>query len=97
VQRLEVRMGVNGGEALVSRGRVFGIPLTPAAGVMAQADAAQVLAPAHVAAIVRGSLLPFAPYGAHKVKGLAGPVDLIEFLWQHDPAAPAPPVAGFAP
>ena len=88
--QLNVRMGVNGGEALVSSGRVYGMPLIVAARVMAQAGAAQVFAPAHVLGIVRGSMLKFTPRGPHELKGLEGTVDLVEFLWQNDPYAEAP-------
>ena len=88
--QLNVRMGVNGGEALVSSGRVYGMPLILAARVMAQADAGQVFAPAHIQGIVRGSMLQFTPRGPHQLKGLDGAVDLVEFLWQHDPYAEAP-------
>jgi class 3 adenylate cyclase len=95
--RLEVRMGVNGGEALVSGGRVFGMPLILAARVMAKAGPGQVLVPAHIAGVVRGSLLQFTPHGAHELKGLDGPVELLEFLWQLDPYAQTPLVAGLEP
>jgi class 3 adenylate cyclase len=106
--KLEVRMGVNGGEAPASGKRVFGMPLILAARVMALANAAQVLVPAHVAGITAGSLLPFTPIGPRQLKGLEDPVELMEFLWQQDPsvqtpeelradAAVAPPRRGTAP
>jgi class 3 adenylate cyclase len=89
---LQVRMGVNGGEAPTSANgrKVYGMPLILAARVMAKATAAQVLVPAHVAGIVAGSLLPFAPYGRHELKGIEEPVELLEFLWQLDPSVQNP-------
>jgi class 3 adenylate cyclase len=88
--QLNVRMGINGGEALVSSGRVYGMPLILAARVMAQADAGQVFAPSHIIGIVRGSMFQFVPRGPHQLKGLDGAVELVEFLWQQDPYAEAP-------
>jgi len=83
--RLEVRMGVNGGEAPTSGKRVFGMPLILAARVMALAGAQQVFVPSHVLGVVAGSLLRFKPLGPHPLKGLDDPVELSEFLWQLDP------------
>jgi class 3 adenylate cyclase len=65
--------------------------------VMAKAGSGQVLVPAHIAGVVRGSLLQFTPHGAHELKGLDGPVELLEFLWQLDPYAQTPLVAGLEP
>jgi class 3 adenylate cyclase len=89
--RLEVRMGVNGGEAPAAGRQIYGMPLILAARVMARASAAQVLVPQHVAGIVAGSLWHFEPIGAHDLKGLDEPVELLEFLWKLDPNVQAPP------
>lgn len=83
--RLEVHMGVNGGEAPSMRKRVYGMPLILAARAMAQASAAQVFVPSHVPGIVAGSLLQFRSAGMHELKGLDEPLELFEFLWQLDP------------
>jgi class 3 adenylate cyclase len=93
-RRLEVRMGVNAGEAPSVRNRVYGIPLILAARVMSKAAAAQVLVPSHVPGVLAGSLLKFSSIGVHDLKGLDDPVELLEFHWELDPNVAAPPATG---
>ncbi|MHB8575519.1 MAG: adenylate/guanylate cyclase domain-containing protein, partial [Dehalococcoidia bacterium] len=88
--KLEVRMGVNGGEAPSSGKRVYGMPLIIAARVMSVAGAEQVWVPAHVAGIVAGSLLQFTPIGARDLKGIEQPMELLDFRWQLDPSVQSP-------
>lgn len=88
--QLEVRMGVNAGEAPASGKTVYGMPLIIAARVMSVAGPAQVLVPAHVAGIVEGSLFQFTPIGARELKGIERPMELLEFRWQLDPGAQQP-------
>ncbi len=83
--RLDVRMGINAGEAPSVRNRVYGMPLIIAARVMSKATAGQVLVSAHVPAIVAGSLLRFSPFGVHELKGLPEPMPLLEYRWELDP------------
>jgi class 3 adenylate cyclase len=82
---LDVRMGINGGEAPSSGQRVYGMPLILAARVMSEAVAAQVLVPAHVMGIVAGSLWRFTPVGDRRLKGLEEPMPLFEVNWRADP------------
>lgn len=82
--QLDVRMGVNGGEALPRGKGVFGRPLIIAARVMAQADGGQILVPEHVLGIVAGSLWQFSPVGERDLKGV-GRVPLYEVNWLKDP------------
>lgn len=82
---LDVRMGINGGEAPTSGKKVFGMPLILAARVMSEASAAQIFVPDHVMGIVAGSLWRFAPLGQRQLKGLEHPVALSEVLWRADP------------
>ncbi len=97
-RRLDVRMGVNGGEAPSVRNRVYGIPLILAARVMSKAAAGQVLVPGHVPGVVAGSLLKFSSIGVHDLKGLDDPIELLEFHWELDPnlAAPSSGAGGLA-
>ena len=83
--QLEVRMGVNGGEAPASGRHIYGMPLIIAARVMAHAGAGQVFVPLHVAGVVAGSLWRFQPIGSRELKGLDEPFELLECLWQQDP------------
>lgn len=82
--QLDVRMGVNGGEALRRGKGVFGRPLIIAARVMAQADGGQILVPEHVLGVVAGSLWRFSPVGERDLKGV-GRVPLYEVDWIKDP------------
>jgi class 3 adenylate cyclase len=82
---LEVRMGINGGEAPASGRRVYGMPLILSARVMNQAKAGQILVTSHVPGIVAGSLWRFTSVGMHSLKGLDRPVELFEVDWHDDP------------
>jgi len=88
---LDVRMGINGGEAPSSGQRVYGMPLILAARVMAEAGAAQILVPEHVKGIVAGSLWRFIPAGERQLKGLDEPMTLYEVNWHKDPNASTDP------
>ncbi len=90
---LEVRMGINGGEAPSSGQRVYGMPLILAARVMSEAGAGQIFVPAHVMGIVAGSLWRFTPIGERRLKGLDEPMPLHEVNWRADPNAFTQPEA----
>jgi class 3 adenylate cyclase len=88
--QVHVRMGVNGGEAPYVAGTAYGLPLILAARVMDQAQARQVLVPAHVLDTLLGTRYEFSSVGVRDLKGLAKPVELFAFHWWRDPYAARP-------
>lgn len=93
---LLVRIGVSVGEADVDDdGDLFGTPVVQAARLCDVAEGGQVLAAALVPALVgtRGGF-EFSPLGGRELKGLDGPLDVVEVGWETlpDDAADAPVV-----
>ncbi len=82
---LEVRVGLNVGEALLEEADYFGTPVVVASRLCDRAKAGQILCSALVAGLLAGrQAFEFRNYGRLKLKGITEPIPTSEVLYQND-------------
>ncbi|MDP3983580.1 MAG: AAA family ATPase, partial [Acidimicrobiia bacterium] len=86
---VEVRIGINSGEAISGDDDYHGTPVVTAQRLCGLAKGGQVLVSGVVRALVgsKGGFV-FAPLGSHLLKGLAGPTEVWEVRWAASTNAP---------
>jgi class 3 adenylate cyclase/tetratricopeptide (TPR) repeat protein len=85
-QRLAIRVGLSMGEATEEDGDYFGDPVIEASRLCAHAGAGQILTTDMVRAIAgRHSTQELATRGSAVLRGLPGPVQVVEVLWDLGP------------
>src|SRR5207249_11832146 len=99
-QQLQVRVGLNAGEAIREAGDLFGSTVDAAARICAKAAGGQILASETVRGIVGAAKdLQFRDRGRFRLKGFPERWCLLEVAWQEEaePAAAAPVLAERTP
>src|SRR2546425_5867961 len=93
-QQLEVRVGLNAGEAIREDGDIFGSTVDAAARICAKAAGGQILASETVRGIVGAAKeLQFRDRGRFRLKGFPERWRLLEVAWEEEaPAVVSPPV-----
>lgn len=86
-ERLEIRVGLNVGEAFLDEADYFGIPVVIARRLCDSASGGQILASDIVIRLLdeRGEGIDARDVGALDLKGVARPVHAVELLYKHDP------------
>ncbi|MCF8481586.1 MAG: adenylate/guanylate cyclase domain-containing protein [Rhodospirillum sp.] len=83
---IELRVGINAGEPVVEENDYYGIAVTLAARICAQASGGTILCSGVVRDLSQGKDLRFRDRGQAKLKGISDPQRLFEIVW--DPNAP---------
>ena len=92
-QQLQVRVGLNAGEAIREAGDLFGSTVDAAARICAKAAGGQILASETVRGIVGAAKdLQFRDRGRFRLKGFPERWRLLEVAWQEEPEPAAAPV-----
>src|SRR3989442_1783157 len=93
-QQLQVRVGLNAGEAIREAGDLFGSTVDAAARICAKAAGGQILASQTVRGIIGAAKdLQFRDRGRFRLKGFPERWRLLELAWQEEaPTVAAPPV-----
>jgi class 3 adenylate cyclase len=88
-ERLEIRAGLNVGEAFVDESDFFGTSVVVARRLCDRADAGQIFAADIVSRLLdgRGGDITTTDLGPLKLKGITNPVAAVEIVYQHDPMA----------
>ncbi|MBB4264510.1 adenylate/guanylate cyclase domain-containing protein [Roseospira visakhapatnamensis] len=102
---LRIRIGINAGEPISAENDYYGLAVTVAARVCAQADMDEIMVSQIVRDMCEGTKLVFEERGTTFLKGIKDPQRLHEAVWEGSPsrqrragsAADAPPADGTAP
>lgn len=88
-ERLEIRAGLNVGEALLEESDYFGTPVVVARRLCDSADAGQIFASDIVVRLLdgRGDDVSVNELGPMELKGITGSVPAVEIVYEHDPMA----------
>lgn len=87
-ERLQIRVGLNVGEAIRDESDYFGTPVVIAKRLCDRADAGQIYASDLVVRLLSGRQeFRFDDMGALALKGIGEPVQTLEAVYHHDPAA----------
>jgi class 3 adenylate cyclase/tetratricopeptide (TPR) repeat protein len=88
-ERLEVRVGLNVGEALVDDSDYFGTPVVVARRLCDRAGSGQIFASDLVLRLLDGRIgdISTKDLGALELKGITNAVPAVEIVYQHDPLA----------
>jgi class 3 adenylate cyclase len=88
-ERLQIRAGLNVGEAFVDESDFFGTSVVVARRLCDRADAGQIFAADIVTRLLdgRGGDLSTKDLGPLELKGITNPVPAVEIVYQHDPMA----------
>ncbi|HEY5639578.1 MAG TPA: AAA family ATPase [Dehalococcoidia bacterium] len=88
-ERLQIRAGLNVGEAFVDESDYFGTSVVVARRLCDRAEAGQIFAADIVARLLdgRGGDLSTEDLGPLELKGITAPVPAVEIVYQHDPMA----------
>lgn len=88
-ERLQIRAGLNVGEAFVDESDYFGTSVVVARRLCDRADAGQIFAADIVTRLLdgRGGDLSTKDLGLLELKGITNPVPAVEIIYQHDPMA----------
>jgi len=87
-ERLEIRVGLNVGEALREESDYFGTPVVVAKRLCDRAQGGQIIASELVTRLLEGRQeFVFHPLGELELQGIAGPVAAVEVRYEHDPLA----------
>ncbi len=88
-ERLEIRAGLNVGEALVEESDYFGTPVVVARRLCDKGGAGQIFASDVVVRLLggRGADIDVKELGPLELKGITNPVPAVEIVYQHDPMA----------
>ncbi|MBB4315144.1 adenylate/guanylate cyclase domain-containing protein [Roseospira marina] len=82
---LRIRIGINAGEPVSAENDYYGLAVTLAARICAQAAMNQILVSQVVRDLCEGTKLAFAEHGAARLKGIKQPQSLHEALWDGAP------------
>jgi len=98
-QQLQLRVGLNSGEAIREDGDLFGSTVDAAARICAKASGGQILTSETVRGVVGATKdIQFADRGRFRLKGFPDRWRLVEVVWQEEtPAARAPVLAERTP
>src|SRR6266498_29178 len=92
-QQVQVRVGLNAGEAIHEDGDIFGSTVDAAARICAKASGGQILASETVRGIVGAAKdLRFLDRGRFRLKGFSDRWRLVEVVWQEEAPATRTPV-----
>ena len=92
-QRLQLRVGLNSGEAIREDGDLFGSTVDAAARICAKAAGGQILTSETVRGVVGATKdIQFADRGRFRLKGFPDRWRLVEVVWQEKAPAPRAPV-----
>ncbi len=88
-ERLEIRAGLNVGEALVDESDYFGTPVVVARRLCDRADGGQIFASDIVVRLLdgRGADIDVKELGPLELKGITNAVPAVEIVYEHDPMA----------
>lgn len=88
-ERLQIRAGLNVGEAFVDESDYFGTSVVVARRLCDRADAGQIFAADIVTRLLdgRGADISTKDLGPLELKGITNPVPAVEIIYQHDPMA----------
>ncbi len=89
-RRLEVRIGISGGDVVFEEDDCFGTPVIEAARLSAAAAGGQILAAELVRWLARSGEGTFTSIGSLELKGLPEPVPAIEIRWEPLPESSVP-------
>ena len=90
-ERLQIRVGLNVGEALQEEADYFGTAVVIASRLCARAESGQILCSALVAGLLSGHQgFRFDDRGQLELKGIAAPVTTCEVLYEHEEESEAP-------